>query len=464
MGNEITKASPLQTMLFQRKNALAMVLPKGMDADRVIRITLGSVLRTPALARCNPETIYMAMHRAAQLGLEPGGPLGHAYLVPFGDSAEFIIGYRGLIELARRSGMISRIYSEPVFTGDTFQQQLGLHRDIIHEPGPRQDVTYKAMTHCYAVIYLKGCADADFEVCTKAQIEAIKSHSRAANNGPWSHPYDAVEMARKSVLKRLLKRQPMSIEAAEAIERENELESGALKDANPITPTVNLTPLPLPQQPAPVIQEQPISEIQEAEEIPAAQNESAPPLSSAPATATVPTAPAPPVNPTPPPSATQPAPITASAAAIPAAAPAAVPKKRGRPNKEEAGLLPPATQDQPAPAVATPAPDTPPAKPAPDPRKQNREIITGIYAHWSGHKWMTDLNRTMADMRAGAVQCLKELTDTERAAVLARSADETTTPPLPALTADSDIENATQRQLQLVIYFANFCVKNTQPQ
>ncbi|HEJ2203269.1 TPA: recombinase RecT, partial [Pseudomonas aeruginosa] len=110
------------------KAQMALALPKHMTADRLARIALTEIRKVPALAKCNQESFLGAVMQCAQLGLEPGNALGHAYLLPFGNgkakdglsNVQLIIGYRGMIDLARRSGQIVSLTARTVHQNDQF--------------------------------------------------------------------------------------------------------------------------------------------------------------------------------------------------------------------------------------------------------------------------------------------------------------------------------------------------------
>jgi recombination protein RecT len=103
------KVHPIVLALEERSDVIASLLPKGTDVERFKRIVLQSINRNPALRKCTPNSIVDAAAEAARLGLEPSGAIGGAHLVPYGDTAQLIVDYRGLVELARRSGEIAAI-------------------------------------------------------------------------------------------------------------------------------------------------------------------------------------------------------------------------------------------------------------------------------------------------------------------------------------------------------------------
>ena len=212
---------------FQKQMALAM--PKSMTPDRLTRIVMTECRKTPALMKCAPESFYGAVLQCAALGLEPGSALGHCYLLPFGNgkdksgrpNAQLIIGYRGMIDLARRSGQIVSLQAWTVHAQDTFNYQLGLNPDIEHVPASVAD--RGPVTHVYAVAKLKG-GGVQFEVMSRAEIEKVRSASKAGNSGPWSSHWD--EMAKKTVIRRLFKYLPVSIEAVRAVEIDEKTDRG----------------------------------------------------------------------------------------------------------------------------------------------------------------------------------------------------------------------------------------------
>lgn len=203
------------------KAAIAAVLPKHLTPERIVKVAIGATMRTPLLLKCTPQSFIMAVMQAAELGLEPGSALGHAYLVPFFNGqtgvyeCQMIPGYRGLIALARRSGEIVSIEAHVVRTKDQFRVGYGLNPTLEH--APTLDGDAGELRFVYAVAKLKD-GGVQFEVMSKAQVEAIRMRSQTGrkNKGPWNTDYE--EMARKTVVRRLFKYLPVSIELASALE------------------------------------------------------------------------------------------------------------------------------------------------------------------------------------------------------------------------------------------------------
>ncbi|EAW1164300.1 recombination protein RecT [Salmonella enterica] len=193
------------------KEQLAAALPRHMTADRMIRIATTEIRKIPELGKCNTMSFVSAIVQCSQLGLEPGGALGHAYLLPFGKNVQLIIGYRGMIDLARRSGQIASLSARVVREGDEFSFEFGLEEKLLHRPGENEDAP---ITHVYAVARLKD-GGTQFEVMTRKQIELVRAQSKAGQTGPWVNHWE--EMAKKTAIRRLFKYLPVSIEIQRAV-------------------------------------------------------------------------------------------------------------------------------------------------------------------------------------------------------------------------------------------------------
>jgi len=233
-GMAIQKVDPQQTlksMLERMKPALAAVLPKHVTADRMLKVVLSATARQPKLLECSTTSIVRSVMQAGELGLEVGGLLGEAYLVPYNNKvedengrtrwekqAQCIPGYKGLIKLARQSGQIASINAVVVYAEDKFRV-LPAEDRIEHEPdlqGERDDENIVAV---YAIArFREGGQQIDY--MTFAEVEKIRKRSKSAESGPWVT--DFAEMARKTVVRRLCKYLPLSAELAQAIELDNE--------------------------------------------------------------------------------------------------------------------------------------------------------------------------------------------------------------------------------------------------
>lgn len=223
-----SRADEVQDLVRRMAPAMTAALPQHVRPDRMMRVVLTALRRTPALANCNDASLLGALMTFAQLGLEPGTPLGHAYLVPYGKECTPIVGYMGYIELARRSGLVKNIYAFAVREGDTFKYTLGLYPTLEHIPSDAADRESKPITHTYAVAHIRD-AEPIFEVLSLAQIEARRKKSASGRNGPWVDHFEA--MAKKSAIRALWKWLPKSAEMQRAQDLDDSGPGSALDDA-----------------------------------------------------------------------------------------------------------------------------------------------------------------------------------------------------------------------------------------
>lgn len=207
----------IRTLLERSKAQIAMALPKHLNADRIIRVAMTSIQRTPQLLECDPISLVAAVIQSSQLGLEPDGILGHAYLVPFRNTkknrmeVQFIPGYKGLIDLARRSGQVNRISAHVVYDNEPFVMEFGIKEVLEHKPMPPSQRGKRKGVYAVAVL---NDGSPHFEWLWDEEIEAVKRQSKAANFGPWKTHED--EMVRKTAIRRLVKYLPLSVELAKA--------------------------------------------------------------------------------------------------------------------------------------------------------------------------------------------------------------------------------------------------------
>lgn len=212
-------------LLKSKQGEIAKMLPKHLNAERLLKVAQIAATTTPALAKCDVASLVGAIGQCAQMGLEPNTVLGHAYLVPFNtkrkdangterwvNSVQVIIGYKGLIDLARRSGQIISIAAHEVCENDEFELVYGLEEKLAHRPAMGER---GAIIGFYAVAKLKDGGHA-FEFMSLHQVQEIMSATQSKGKyGPWKDHFS--EMGRKTVIRRLAKFLPLSIEAQTAV-------------------------------------------------------------------------------------------------------------------------------------------------------------------------------------------------------------------------------------------------------
>jgi recombination protein RecT len=225
------KRKTIMQLIEEQTPQLQRALPAAanMTPDRLARLALTTIRTNPKLAACTQESLLGALMTCAQLGLELG-PLGHAYLVPFTrnakvdgewrkwNEAQFVIGYKGILELARRSGNIKSIEARTVFEHDDFEYSYGLSPVLRHTPTLRdrgQAVASYGVAHFHDGGFY-------FLVMPMEDITRIRDRSKSYNpdkpSGPWHDDFDA--MARKTVIRAMAPYLPLSTEMAQAFNRD----------------------------------------------------------------------------------------------------------------------------------------------------------------------------------------------------------------------------------------------------
>ena len=232
MSTQVVNNMTKELLSPMMKKQIEMALPKHLSPDRMLRIAMTELRKNKKLANCHPHSFLGAVVQCSQLGLEPGNNLGHAYLVPYKEECQLIIGYRGMIDLARRSGQVISLSAQPVYENDIFDFEYGLEEVLRHKPakGDRGEIVA-----FYAVAHLKG-GGYQFEVMWKDKIDEIRDTSEGykyakkfKKDTPWISHYD--EMGRKTVLRRLFKYLPVSIEIQQAVTLDEAADRGAQRNA-----------------------------------------------------------------------------------------------------------------------------------------------------------------------------------------------------------------------------------------
>lgn len=214
-----TAQNGIADMLKHAWPRIQAVMPKHMSSERMYQIALSAINTTPKLAECSPATILSCVMKCSSLGLEPSAVdgLGRAYILPYrskqGMQAQLILGYKGMIALARRSGEIKDISARAVYEGDEFEYSFGLDEKLNHRPAAREHNQGEKPTHVYMVAHFKDGGHY-MDVMTAQEVEAVRKRSKAANNGPWVTDYEA--MAKKTVIRRAFPYLPVSVEAMNA--------------------------------------------------------------------------------------------------------------------------------------------------------------------------------------------------------------------------------------------------------
>lgn len=239
------KFDRIEEAIRAREDDIVATLVPTIPRDRFLKIALQAITRSPSLLDCTPASFVLALRDAAELGLEPSGLMGSAYLVPYRNKksgkmeAQLIPGYRGLIDLARRSGEVRTVEAHVVRERDEFSFGYGSDQYLHHVPylnmtGAEDDEGKPLDAGEYVAAYAfarLASGEVQFDVMDVPELDKIRAQSKAADKGPWATHW--AEMARKTPTRRLLKYLPLSVVA---LTRALELEDIAEGQSEPERP------------------------------------------------------------------------------------------------------------------------------------------------------------------------------------------------------------------------------------
>lgn len=221
------RLNSVRSVMEANAQQMLAALPRHITPERMTRVALNSITRNPKLLDCTPTSLFRAITEAATLGLEPDGVLGQAYLIPFKDEVVLVPGYKGLIDLARRSANISTLFARSVREGDFFDYREGDDPKLDHKPSDDPDRENKPITHVYAVCVLRD-GGVQRNVWSRAKVDKHKERfsqgwkraERGKKDSPWHTDWEA--MARKTVIREMVNRGeiPVSVEVQRLAARE----------------------------------------------------------------------------------------------------------------------------------------------------------------------------------------------------------------------------------------------------
>ena len=214
----------MQQYIKSMEGEIAKALPTVITPERFTRMVLSALSVNPKLAECTPKSFLGAMMTAAQLGVEPNTALGQAYLIPYRNhgtmECQFQLGYKGLIDLAYRSGEVSIIQAHVVYANDEFTYELGLDPQLKHVPA----TSNRGEAVAYYAMFKTKDGGYGFEVMSVDDARShAKRYSKSAGNGPWQTNFD--EMAKKTVLKKVLKYAPLKSDFVRGIAQDETIKN-----------------------------------------------------------------------------------------------------------------------------------------------------------------------------------------------------------------------------------------------
>lgn len=243
------KAAPqqktLQTYIKSMEGEIAKALPSVITPERFTRMVLSAISSNKDLANVEPKSFLGAMMQAAQLGLEPNTPLGQAYIIPYKDhgvqKAQFQLGYKGMIDLAYRSGEVSIVDAQVVYENDDFSYELGLDPKLHHVPAlkDRGDATM-----VYAMFRTKS-GGFGFQVMSMDDVRKHASRfskAYSSSYSPWTTNFE--EMAKKTVMKKALKYAPLKSDFARGMSADETVKTQISADMYEVQDEADYTDVP----------------------------------------------------------------------------------------------------------------------------------------------------------------------------------------------------------------------------
>ncbi len=242
----------IQDLFKRMAPEIAKVLPKHIKSDHLLRVALTEIRKNPKLLECSSQSLLGALMLSAQLGLEPG-ILGHAYLIPYYNSktksseVQFQIGYKGYIDLVRRSGELQTLDVHEVCQNDAFEYEYGLEPKLMHRPA----LENRGDPYCYYAIAKLKDGGFSYLVMSIQDVEKFRKRSKSPDYGPWVTDYDA--MAKKTVIKQLAKYLPLSTEIQRSMiqDETTKKEYEDVFSANDETDWVDISSQPTEPEPLP---------------------------------------------------------------------------------------------------------------------------------------------------------------------------------------------------------------------
>ena len=243
------KAAPqqktLQTYIKSMEGEIAKALPSVITPERFTRMVLSAISSNKDLANVEPKSFLGAMMQAAQLGLEPNTPLGQAYIIPYENhgvpKAQFQLGYKGMIDLAYRSGEVSIVDAQVVYENDDFSYELGLDPKLHHVPAlkDRGDATM-----VYAMFRTKS-GGFGFQVMSMDDVRKHASRfskAYSSSYSPWTTNFE--EMAKKTVMKKALKYAPLKSDFARGMSADETVKTQISADMYEVQDEADYTDVP----------------------------------------------------------------------------------------------------------------------------------------------------------------------------------------------------------------------------
>lgn len=232
---KLTKGMSIADLIKAMEPEIKKALPEVITPERFTRMALSALNTTPKLAECTQMSFLAALMHAAQLGLEPNTQLGQAYLIPYNNhgilECQFQIGYRGMIDLCYRNPQIQVIQAHTVYENDHFEYELGLNPKLVHRPAMKNRGEAVAFYGFFRLVN----GGYGFEVMSKSDVdEYAREYSKAFDTSysPWQKNF--IGMAKKTVIKQVLKYAPLKAESRRALSTDETIKTELYEDMSEV--------------------------------------------------------------------------------------------------------------------------------------------------------------------------------------------------------------------------------------
>lgn len=227
----INPSYALKQLIIKKRDEIENSVGKSISQESFQRFALSVYESNDKFKECDNNTFLASLVKSINLGLEPNTSLGHSYLIPKKvdgvDVVSFVIGYRGLIELVHKGTNVQGVYTNTVYEKDYFDIDYGIDRKLTHKPmlkGNRGEVL-----GYYALINFSP-QGSNFVFMTKEEVEAHRDKYAITLDNMWATDFEA--MAKKTVIKRLLKYTPLNIDIQRAVFDDEHVKSNIDEDFN----------------------------------------------------------------------------------------------------------------------------------------------------------------------------------------------------------------------------------------
>ena len=232
---KLKKSMSIADLIKAMEPEIKKALPEVITPERFTRMALSALNTTPKLSECSQMSFLSALMNSAQLGLEPNTPLGQAYLIPYNNKGklecQFQIGYKGLLELAYRNPQMQVIQAQEVYENDFFAYELGLNPQLVHRPALKD----RGEVRCFYGVFKLTNGGYGFEVMSKEEMDQYAreySQSFDSSYSPWKNNYN--EMAKKTVIKKVLKYAPLKTDFRKALSTDETIKTELCEDMSEV--------------------------------------------------------------------------------------------------------------------------------------------------------------------------------------------------------------------------------------